>query len=183
MLHGFQTVKEGLTTHPEDVSGRPLFPFFKTLGNNKGVTLSSGQNWKWQRRFSMATLKTLGMGKSILEYQIQEEAQNLVEVFRKTEGTTTAASAFIFWLETSIFLFILIFQNTKNQPKSPYDEKNMVQSIFDLFLGGTETGGTTLYWGFQSVMRIARNFHTQMLWCTKSSALATLFRLECPDTA
>ncbi|ETE57397.1 Cytochrome protein, partial [Ophiophagus hannah] len=37
--------------------------------------------------------------------------------------------------------------NTKTQPKSPYDEKNMVQSIFDLFLGGTETAGTTLYWG------------------------------------
>ncbi|KAG8136311.1 hypothetical protein E2320_009266, partial [Naja naja] len=39
------------------------------------------------------------------------------------------------------------FPHTKNQPKSPYDEKNMVQSIFDLFLGGTETAGTTLYWG------------------------------------
>ncbi|KAG8136310.1 hypothetical protein E2320_009265 [Naja naja] len=86
ILHGFQAVKEGLTTHPEDVSGRPLLSFFKALANNKGILLSSGQNWKQQRRFSMATLKTLGMGKSTLEYQIQEEAQNLVEVFRKTEG-------------------------------------------------------------------------------------------------
>ncbi|XP_026580981.1 cytochrome P450 2C38-like, partial [Pseudonaja textilis] len=83
-LHGFQAVKEGLTTHPEDVSGRPLLSFFKAMANNKGILLSSGQNWKHQRRFSMAALKTLGMGKSTLEYQIEEEAQSLVEVFRKT---------------------------------------------------------------------------------------------------
>ncbi|XP_026549907.1 cytochrome P450 2C50-like, partial [Notechis scutatus] len=85
ILHGFQAVKDGLTTHPEDVSGRPLLPIFKVVANNKGITLSSGQNWKHQRLFSMATLKTLGIGKSALVYQIEEEAQSLVEVFRKTE--------------------------------------------------------------------------------------------------
>ncbi|KAG8136305.1 hypothetical protein E2320_009255, partial [Naja naja] len=114
MLHGFQTVKDSLTTHPEDVSGRPLFPFFKALGNNKGILLSTGQNWKQQRRFSMATLKTLGMGKSTVEYQIQEEAQSLVEVFRKSEGTTTEASAFIFWL---YFLICFNFPKSKTYDK------------------------------------------------------------------
>ncbi|KAH0624275.1 hypothetical protein JD844_007963 [Phrynosoma platyrhinos] len=34
----------------------------------------------------------------------------------------------------------------EDQPKPAYDESNMIQSIFDLFLGGTETSSTTLYW-------------------------------------
>ncbi|XP_015284567.1 PREDICTED: cytochrome P450 2K1-like, partial [Gekko japonicus] len=35
---------------------------------------------------------------------------------------------------------------TKGQSKQDYDEDNMIQSIFDLFLGGTETSSTTLNW-------------------------------------
>uniref|UniRef100_A0A670ZHC8 Cytochrome P450 family 2 subfamily J member 2 n=1 Tax=Pseudonaja textilis TaxID=8673 RepID=A0A670ZHC8_PSETE len=46
-----------------------------------------------------------------------------------------------------IHFYLAEIEKTKDQPKSPYDEKNMVQSIFDLFLGGTETAGITLSWG------------------------------------
>ncbi|XP_053842776.1 cytochrome P450 2J4-like isoform X3 [Vidua macroura] len=35
---------------------------------------------------------------------------------------------------------------TKNVPNSTFDEDNMVQSVFDLFLGGSETTATTLRW-------------------------------------
>ncbi|XP_070609879.1 cytochrome P450 2J2-like [Erythrolamprus reginae] len=234
MLHGFQAVKDGLTIHPEDVSGRPQFPFFKALANNKGIMLATGRTWKHQRRFTMASLKNLGLGKTTLQYQIQEEAESLVEVFRKSEGkpmnpcyalnlavsNVTCALVFghRFSIEDETFHHLLeamenifsvsdsvasnlynIFpgimqlipgphhkafsscdlvqsfireeikkhqeaghqendqdfihsyldkiEETKNQPKSLYDEKNMVQSIFDLFLGGTDTSGTTLCWG------------------------------------
>ncbi|XP_034263588.1 cytochrome P450 2J6-like [Pantherophis guttatus] len=234
ILQGYQAVKDGLTTHPEDVSGRPLLPFFKTLANNKGILLSTGLTWKQQRRFSMAALKNLGLGKSALEYQIQEEAESLVEVFRKSEGkpmnpsfalnlaVSNVICAVVFghrfstedkifhhlleamekifnasdsvmfnlynifpWImqhvpgrhqkafcsrdivqsfireeikkhqeadhrektQDFIHLYLDEIEKMKNQPKSPYDEKNMVQSIFDLFLGGTETSGTTLHWG------------------------------------
>lgn len=36
ILNGFHAVKDGLTTHPEDVSGRLLSPFFKTMAKGKG---------------------------------------------------------------------------------------------------------------------------------------------------
>ncbi|KAL7991102.1 hypothetical protein Chor_014532 [Crotalus horridus] len=137
VLQGFQAVKEGLITHSEDLSGRPLLPFFKAVANNKGILLSTGRTWKHQRRFSMATLKVLGMGKSSLQYQIQEEAEKLVEEFRKSEGKPM----------NPYLALTLAVSNTKNHPEPRYDEKNMVQSIFDLFMGGTETSGTTLYWG------------------------------------
>ncbi|XP_015687192.2 cytochrome P450 2J2-like [Protobothrops mucrosquamatus] len=234
VLQGFQAVKEGLTTHSEDLSGRPLLPFFKAVANNKGILLATGRTWKHQRRFSMATLKVLGMGKSALQYQIQEEAQNLVEEFRKSEGkpmnpylalslavsnvicvmvfgyrfsiedetfhTLLESMEILFrvagsltgnlynilpWImpyipgphrralflrdfvwsfireeikkhqeadhgekgQDFIHFYLAQIEKTKNHPEPRYDEKNMVQSIFDLFMGGTETSSTTLYWG------------------------------------
>ncbi|XP_015687190.2 cytochrome P450 2C8-like [Protobothrops mucrosquamatus] len=234
ILQGFQAVKDGLTTHPEDVAGRPLLPLFKAVANNKGIVLSTGRTWKHQRRFSMATLKVLGMGKSTLQYQIEEEAENLVEEFRKSEGkpmnpylalnlaVCNVICVLVFgyrfsiedetfhqlleavekifgvansltgnmynilpWImecvpgphkralslrdfvwsfireeikkhqeadhgekgQDFIHFYLAQIEKTKKQPKSPYDEKNLVQNIFDLFVGGTETSGTTLYWG------------------------------------
>ncbi|KAK9401465.1 cytochrome P450 2C8-like [Crotalus adamanteus] len=167
ILQGFQAVKDGLTTHPEDLAGRPLLPLFKAVANNKGIVLATGRTWKHQRRFSMATLKVLGMGKSSLQYQIQEEAENLVEEFRKSEGPHKRALSLrdFAWSfireeikkhqeadhgekgQDFIHFYLAQIEKTKNHPEPRYDEKNMVQSIFDLFMGGTETSGTTLYWG------------------------------------
>ncbi|XP_063162790.1 cytochrome P450 2J4-like [Candoia aspera] len=234
VLNGFQAVKDGLTSHPEDVAGRPIIPLFKAVANNTGILLATGRNWKYQRRFSMGAMKTLGLGKSILEYQIQEEAQSLVEMFRKTKGKPMNPS-FALNLAVSNVICVVVFgrrfstedktfhhlleamekifkvpgtlthtlydifpgimdclpgphktalcsrdfvwafirkeirkhqdagtqekghdfiqcylaeiEKMKDQPKLPYNEKNMVQSIFDLFLGGTETSSTTLNWG------------------------------------
>ncbi|XP_015687185.2 LOW QUALITY PROTEIN: cytochrome P450 2D20-like [Protobothrops mucrosquamatus] len=163
ILQGFQAVKEGLTAHPEDLAGRPLLPLFKAVANNKGILLATGRTWKHQRRFSMATLKSLGMGKSTLQYQIQEEAENLVEEFRKSEvsareGKVSKKIKMVahtikaldkegnFTCREEFIPFSLGARSTKNQPKSPYNEKNLVQNIFDLFMGGTETSGTTFNW-------------------------------------
>ncbi|KAM3834934.1 cytochrome P450 2J2-like [Vipera latastei] len=233
MLEGFQAVKEGLTAHPEDLSGRPLVPFFKAVANNKGILLSTGRTWKHQRRFTMATLKVLGMGKSTLQYQIQEEAEKLVEEFKKSEGkpmnpylalnlaVSNVICVLVFgyrfsiedetfhklleameilfsvagnltgslynsfpWImecvpgphkralslrdfvwsfirkeikkhqeadhgekgQDFIHFYLAEIEKTKKHPQPRYDEKNMVQSIFDLFMGGTETSSTTLYW-------------------------------------
>ncbi|XP_060623324.2 cytochrome P450 2J6-like [Anolis sagrei] len=233
MLNGFHAVKAGLTTHPDDVAGRPVLPFFKALANNKGILLSTGSTWKHQRRFSLMTLKNLGLGKRSLEYQIQEEAYHLVENFRATKGKPTNPSFaltlavsnvicavvfghrfsnedetfhqlleamepifkfggslphFIYDLFPSlmshipgshqkalsardfvcsfikreinkhqdmvatddpqdfIYSYLAQLEKMEDQSNPPYDESNMIQSIFDLFLGGTETSSTTLYW-------------------------------------
>ncbi|NXG44552.1 CP2J6 protein, partial [Psilopogon haemacephalus] len=48
--------------------------------------------------------------------------------------------------EDFIDLYLDQIEKTKNIPNSTYDEDNMVQSVFDLFLGGAETTATTLRW-------------------------------------
>lgn len=52
-----------------------------------GILLATGRTWKSQRKFCLVTLKTLGLGRRTMEYQIQEEAYHLVEAFANTKGT------------------------------------------------------------------------------------------------
>ncbi|XP_066475253.1 cytochrome P450 2J4-like [Tiliqua scincoides] len=233
ILNGFQAVKEGLTTNPEAVAGRPLTPIFRAMANNKGLLLATGRTWKNQRRFTLVTLKSLGLGKTSLEYKMQEEVHHLIDAFRNTKGKPTNPSfaltlavsnvtcAVVFghrfssdnetfhqlleamecifkfggsllhyfydffpWLmqripgrhkkmllscdvvrsvikkeisnhqaagmpeepQDFIDFYLAQLEKSKDERRPVYDEDNMMQCIFDLFLGGTETSSTTLYW-------------------------------------
>uniref|UniRef100_A0A8B9FC79 Uncharacterized protein n=1 Tax=Amazona collaria TaxID=241587 RepID=A0A8B9FC79_9PSIT len=80
VLNGYKAVKDGIITHSEEVSGRPLTPFYRDM---MGIFLTSGHTWKQQRRFGMTVIRTLALGKNNLEHQIQAEACHLVDIFLK----------------------------------------------------------------------------------------------------
>ncbi|KGL82602.1 Cytochrome P450 2J6, partial [Tinamus guttatus] len=233
MLHGFQAVKDGLTTHADDVAGRLETPSFQRMANGKGIIFTNGVIWKHERRFGIATLRKLGMGNKEMERGIQVEARHLIEFFQSTDGKAVDPAYPVvlavfnvicavvfghrFSLEDETFQklakalhFLMDFANStsqilydifpwlmrhlpgpqqkvfvlcdffrafirkeirihkerdkiddpedfidyylsqiakaKNNATYKYDEDNMVQSVFDLFLGGTETTATTLRW-------------------------------------
>lgn len=52
-----------------------------------GVMFSNGHLWKQQRRFVLATMRKMGVGKEDQNYRLQEEAAHLVEYLQKTNGT------------------------------------------------------------------------------------------------
>lgn len=52
--------------------------------------MANGHMWKQQRRFGLMTLRNLGLGKSALESQIQEEAKCVVELFTAKKGRPTS---------------------------------------------------------------------------------------------
>ncbi|XP_062987496.1 cytochrome P450 2J5-like [Elgaria multicarinata webbii] len=85
-VSGFQAVKEVLINHAEAFSERPPSPFVKAVGRERGILLSNGHTWKQQRRFAVVTLRKLGVGKKGMEHQIQEEAQQLVEIIAHAKG-------------------------------------------------------------------------------------------------
>ncbi|KFQ89823.1 Cytochrome P450 2J6, partial [Phoenicopterus ruber ruber] len=232
VLQGFQAVKEGLTVHAEDVTGRPT-RFFHILSRGNGVTFSNGRLWKQQRRFALATMRKMGVGKKDHEYRLHEEACHLVEYLQKTNGkpldptmpvvhtvsnvicsvifghrfskddenfhrliesidTITAFGNSIAFFVHEMFPWLashflalckqttssVNFMNTllakeveshkkkgkpdenkdfidyyldeidktKGDADATYDEANLIQTIFDLFLAGTETTATTLRW-------------------------------------
>ncbi|XP_060622746.2 cytochrome P450 2J5-like [Anolis sagrei] len=86
LLSGFETVKEGLIDHSEELSGRASSPYVKFIGKGKGITFSNGDLWKQQRRFAVGTMRKLGTGRKSMESQIEVDAQKLVEIFAREKG-------------------------------------------------------------------------------------------------
>ncbi|XP_039233958.1 cytochrome P450 2J6-like isoform X2 [Pipra filicauda] len=174
VLQGFQAVKEGLTVHAEDVAGRPTGGFFHFLSHGNGVMFSNGHLWKQQRRFGLATMRKMGVGKKTQEYQLQEEACHLVEYLQKTNGKPLDPTMPVVHAVANVICSVIFghcfsrddenfhrliesidaitaFGNsitffTKGDAESTYDEENLIQTIFDLFIAGTETTATTLRW-------------------------------------
>ncbi|XP_066478552.1 cytochrome P450 2J2-like isoform X1 [Tiliqua scincoides] len=233
VLSGFQAVKEVLINQSEAFAERPLTPFLKAALKERGIVLSKGHTWKQQRRFAQVTMRRLGLGKKGLEHQIEEVAQELVEIFARAKGQPldpmlpitnsacnvicTLAFGHRFSLEDKEFLklmealesstrfigsffhtlyeifpfvmkhlpgphqktllsvemirsfvrkeverhkehhslheprdfidfYLLQMEKNKDVPDSTFDDENLSQAIFDLFLAGTDTTSGTLQW-------------------------------------
>ncbi|XP_056419963.1 cytochrome P450 2K6-like isoform X2 [Hyla sarda] len=86
LLCGYETVKDALVNYAEEFSERPYVPIFHDLAKGYGVIFSHGENWKVMRRFTISTLRDLGMGKKIIENNIVEECDFLVKKFKSFEG-------------------------------------------------------------------------------------------------
>uniref|UniRef100_A0A8C5WLH5 Cytochrome P450 n=1 Tax=Leptobrachium leishanense TaxID=445787 RepID=A0A8C5WLH5_9ANUR len=86
VLYGYDTLKDALLGQADDFSGRAIVPVFERIAKRKGLVFSNGPHWQQQRRFSLATLRTLGMGKRSIEERVREEAGFLTEFFQKKNG-------------------------------------------------------------------------------------------------
>ncbi|KAM5191596.1 cytochrome P450 2J6-like [Mantella aurantiaca] len=95
VLNGFQVVKDGIVSHSEELSGRPVTGFLRALLHGKGIITANGHMWKQHRRFGLMTLRNLGLGKCGLESRIQEEACCLVELFNAKNGESFDPSEMI----------------------------------------------------------------------------------------
>ncbi|NXT10550.1 CP2J6 protein, partial [Prunella fulvescens] len=221
VLQGFQAVKEGLTARAEDVAGRPESKIFHIMTGGNGVLFSNGHLWKQQRRFGMATMRKMGVGRKDQDYLLQEEAAHLVEYLQKTNGkpldpampvvhavtnvicsiifghrfsrddenfhrlieSFDALAAFLnsisFFVRKINFIkscvdfvnaelakeleshkekrkldenrhfidyYLDEIDKTKGDADATYNERNLIQTVADLLVAGTETTATTLLW-------------------------------------
>ncbi|XP_055486086.1 cytochrome P450 2C6 [Psammomys obesus] len=110
VLHGYEAVKEALIDHGEEFSGRGSFPLAENINKGLGIIFSHGNRWKEIRRFSLTTLRNLGMGKRTIEDRVQEEAQCLVEELRRTNGAPCDPT-FILGCAPCNVICSIIFQN------------------------------------------------------------------------
>ncbi|XP_036048810.1 cytochrome P450 2C6-like isoform X1 [Onychomys torridus] len=110
VLHGYEAVKEALIDHGEEFAGRGSFPVAEKINKGLGIIFSHGNRWKEIRRFSLMTLRNLGMGKRSIEDRVQEEAQCLVDELRKTNGSPCDPT-FILSCAPCNVISSIIFQN------------------------------------------------------------------------
>ncbi|XP_015282941.1 PREDICTED: cytochrome P450 2C23-like [Gekko japonicus] len=120
---GYEAVKEMLINHSEVFSGRPVTPFYTAIAHGKGIVLSNGHTWKQQRKFGIATMRKLGMGKKGVQGQIEDEARELVETFARAKGQPLDPSSSIL---ASFFNVIcaLVFGH-----RYPVDDKDFLMLV------------------------------------------------------
>uniref|UniRef100_A0A8C4WDQ4 unspecific monooxygenase n=1 Tax=Gopherus evgoodei TaxID=1825980 RepID=A0A8C4WDQ4_9SAUR len=82
VLYGQEAVKEALIDQGDEFSDRGHMPVFERITEKKGKF----PPWKELRRFTLTTLRDLGMGKKSTEERILEEAHFLVERLKNTHG-------------------------------------------------------------------------------------------------
>ncbi|XP_063056858.1 cytochrome P450 2J4-like [Engraulis encrasicolus] len=86
LLSGYKSFKEAFVEQAEHFTDRPDYPLAQKFCKGLGIIASSGNIWKHQRRFALATLKYFGVGKKTLERSIQQESQYLIETLQLERG-------------------------------------------------------------------------------------------------
>ncbi|XP_067875208.1 cytochrome P450 2F2-like [Heterodontus francisci] len=85
VLCGFETVNEALVNQADDFGARGTVPSIRKVTNGYGIASSNGHRSRQLRHFATMTLRNFGKGTKTLEDFIRQEAECLVEVFRKTK--------------------------------------------------------------------------------------------------
>ncbi|XP_023402679.2 cytochrome P450 2C19-like isoform X1 [Loxodonta africana] len=123
VLHGYEAIKEALIDMGEEFSGRGHFPLLERSKKGFGVAFSNGKMWKETRRFSLMTLRNLGMGKRRLEDRVQEEASCLVEELRKTKALPCDPTFITVYAPCNVICSV-IFQN-----RFDYNDQNFLNLV------------------------------------------------------
>ncbi|XP_074742037.1 cytochrome P450 2W1-like isoform X3 [Strix uralensis] len=86
VLTGYEAVKDALLNTADVFEDRPAIPIFYHIQHGNGVFFSSQELWKTTRRFTIATMRDLGMGKHLGEERMVEELHFLIELIRSFKG-------------------------------------------------------------------------------------------------
>ncbi|OXB62106.1 hypothetical protein ASZ78_010511 [Callipepla squamata] len=134
MERGIQTEAQHLVEFFRNKNGRAVDPSFPIVHavSNVICAVVFGHRFSLQdktfRQLMEAYNSIVAFGNSYVYYEIKSHRER---------RTVDEPKDFIdFYLDQ--------MEKAKNVPNSTYDEENMLQSVFDLFLGGSETTATTL---------------------------------------
>ncbi|KAM9261534.1 uncharacterized protein FYN16_007824 [Cariama cristata] len=101
VLTGYEVVREALVNYTEEFVDRPSIPIFDQIQNGNGTRemsgglfFSIGELWRTTRRFTVSSMRNLGMGKKMIEGRIFEELHFLIEMIKSFEGEPFSLTSF-----------------------------------------------------------------------------------------
>ncbi|KAM4697764.1 cytochrome P450 2W1 [Rhinophrynus dorsalis] len=109
VLTGLQTIKEALVESADTFSDRAAYPIFHAIQHGNGIFFASGEMWRTTRRFTISSMRTLGMGKKPIEDRVVEELQFLTEKIQSFNGNNFKLREFA-CAPTNI-IFAMLFGN------------------------------------------------------------------------
>ncbi|XP_067317336.1 cytochrome P450 2G1-like [Anolis sagrei] len=130
VLCGHDAVKEALVDKADEFSGRATNPTLERSFEGHGVVFSEGERWKQLRRFSLGVLRDFGMGKKSIEERIQEEAQFLLEEFRKTKEKPFDPTYFLSQAVSNIICSIVFGDRFDYEDKEFRSLMEMINTLF-----------------------------------------------------
>ncbi|XP_054838685.1 cytochrome P450 2J2-like [Eublepharis macularius] len=154
VLSGYKAVTEGIIS--EELSGRPLTPFFRVMMGDKGVFLTNGHTWKQQRRFAFTALRNLATN---IQHRIQEEARHLVEVLASQHGSAFEPKPHMIHAVANVICATVFGYRFPTEDES---FNKMIKAIYLIILVPfTATG--RLYDAFPRIMHRLPGRHQQVL--------------------
>uniref|UniRef100_A0A8B9U981 CP2W1 protein n=1 Tax=Anas zonorhyncha TaxID=75864 RepID=A0A8B9U981_9AVES len=94
VLTGYEVVREALVNYTEEFVDRPSIPIFDQIQNGNGVFFSIGELWRTTRRFTVSSMRNLGMGKQMMEGKVFEELHFLIEMIKSFKGEPFSLRSF-----------------------------------------------------------------------------------------
>ncbi|XP_067316993.1 cytochrome P450 2G1-like [Anolis sagrei] len=158
VLCGLEILKEALVDHGEQFSGRGEMVIIDQSFRGFGIAFSNGERWKKLRHFSLNTLKNFGMGKCSIEERIQDEAQYLLEKFRKTQGLPFDPTFLLSCTASNIICFIVFGKRFE------YDDKTFLYllDVTNKALCEMSTPWAQLYDMYSGIMKYFPGGHNRL---------------------
>ncbi|XP_075566680.1 cytochrome P450 2J4 isoform X2 [Pelecanus crispus] len=158
-INGLRMVKEVLVNQGENFMDRPEIPIDREVFSNMGLVSSNGHLWKQQRRFTLTTLRNLGLGKRGLEERIQEECRCLVDAFGDEQGNPFNPHFKIYNAVSNIICSVT-FGNRFDYHNEDFQK---LLQLMDETVGLHGTIMSQLYNSFPSIIKLLPGSHQTIL--------------------
>ncbi|XP_046585091.1 cytochrome P450 2J6-like [Haliotis rubra] len=86
VLNGYNVLRDAIVKNADNFSDRPHSLLNDFIAQGKGITGTSGELWREQRRFALNTFREFGAGRNTMEDKIHEEISQFIEAFETERG-------------------------------------------------------------------------------------------------
>lgn len=132
VVNGAEALREALVNKAVDFAGRPYDTFINTVLEHRSVVnVDYGPAWKEQRRFTLMSLKNIGMSKPWMEEKILAELQHTIDNLLEKTGKSRSAQALFHNIASNV-ISLLVFGK-----RFDYDDKFMMKFVENVALIGT----------------------------------------------